>query len=347
MNEFELIDRYFNRPAKRAVVGIGDDCAVIGVSPGHELAMSTDMLVEGRHFFAGTDPERLGHKALAVNLSDCAANGARPRHALLSMALPSVDEAWLAAFSRGFFALADRFDVELIGGDTTRGPLNLCVTIVGEVPAGQSLLRSNARVGDSVWVSGRLGSAAIGLHLLNRNRGQTPISRNRSLPRGDSRTPIDCDRIALSHEAQKAAIDALEQPEPRVALGIALRGIATSAIDVSDGLAGDLRHILERSRVGAQIEVARIPCESWLRAMGDCEASRSTAYRALLAGGDDYELCFTAPASRDADVLAASRAAGVDVTPVGSIVAGDALTIIDRDGSTVSMDRIHAFDHFR
>ena len=349
MDEFELIERYFARGARRAVVGIGDDCAVIRITPGHEIAMSTDMLVEGRHFLAGTDPERLGHKTLAVNLSDCAANGAVPRYALLAMALPHADDAWLAAFSRGLFALADRFDVELIGGDTTRGPLNLCVTIIGEVPAGASLLRSGARVGDLVWVSGRLGSAAMGLALLQ----------------GDE---------SLSSDDRRRAIDALETPEPRVALGLALRGIATAAIDVSDGLVGDLGHILERSHVGAEVFIDAIPCEPWLRAMrsvgprampaetralSDNDRTRvanrapagsdrtGVANRALLAGGDDYELCFTAAASSESAVHAAGRSAGVEVTAIGRIVQGNSLRVIDQAGKVMPMNDVHAFDHFR
>ena len=341
MDEFELIERYFVRrlpslpSSQRAVVGIGDDCAVIRIAPGHEIAMSTDMLVEGRHFIAGTDPERLGHKALAVNLSDCAANGAVPRYALLAMALPDASEEWLAAFSRGLFALADRFDVELIGGDTTRGPLNLCVTIVGEVPAGSSLLRSGARVGDGVWVSGRLGSAAIGLAVL-----QDAKSSRREMP--DAEWP-------LSSDDRRRAIDSLEMPEPRVALGVALRGIATAAIDVSDGLIGDLGHIVERSRVGAEVFVDTIPCEPWLRAM---RATRGgdlarVANRALLAGGDDYELCFTAAASSESAVRAAGRNARVEVTKIGRIVEGNALRVIDIDGTLMPMDHLHAFDHFR
>ena len=358
MNEFELIERYFARvaPLSGAVVGIGDDCAVIRIAPGHEIALSTDMLVEGRHFIAGADPERLGHKALAVNLSDCAANGAVPRYALLAMALPDASEHWLAGFSRGLFALADRFDVELIGGDTTRGPLNLCVTIVGEVPSGSSLLRSGARAGDTIWVSGRLGSAAIGLALLQGTVSSTAdvISPDttRGKMRGEMRGPVASVAGAsradwlLSPEDRRRAIDALEMPEPRVELGVALRGIATAAIDVSDGLAGDLTHIIERSRVGAELFVDAIPCEPWLRAMRDGALSRM-AISALLAGGDDYELCFTAAASSERAVLEAGRDAGVDVTAIGRIVEGHSLRVINADGKVTPMDDVRAFDHFR
>ena len=368
--EFELIRRYFTRPsgvatsatkavvattvstapataipttpttpktpttattASTVVLGIGDDCALIAPTPGHELAFSTDMLVEGRHFIAGTDPERLGHKTLAVNLSDCAAIGARPRYALLAGALPDADPAWLSGFSRGLFALADRFDVELIGGDTTRGPRNLCMTIIGEVPSGQALLRSGARVGDVVWVSGELGSAAVGLALLQK-----------TLPDGAA--------DALTATDRTQAIDALERPEPRVPLGLALRGIATSAIDVSDGLIGDLGHVLERSGVGADIDLARVPCQPWLRSMASALASRASrdfAMRAMLAGGDDYELCFTAPSSREGDVHAAAREARVAVTAIGRIVLGTGLTVRDQSGAVLPLENVRAFDHFQ
>ena len=353
--EFELIRRYFTRPPRTAatattaataataatattattastvVLGIGDDCALIAPTPGHELAFSTDMLVEGRHFIAGTDPERLGHKTLAVNLSDCAAMGARPRYALLAGALPDADPAWLTGFSRGLFALADRFDVELIGGDTTRGPRNLCMTIIGEVPSGQALLRSGARAGDVVWVSGELGSAAVGLALL-----QETIP-DRAL-----------DALTATDRAQ--AIDALERPEPRVGLGLALRGIATSAIDVSDGLIGDLGHVLERSGVGADIDLARVPCRPWLRSMTSAPALRGPrdfAIRSMLAGGDDYELCFTAPPSREGDVHAAARKARVAVTAIGRIVERTALTVRDQRGALLPLENVRAFDHFQ
>ncbi len=331
MNEFELIRRYFTRPARRAVVGVGDDCAVIAPAPGMELAISTDMLVDGRHFLHDTDPERLGHKTLAVNLSDCAAAGAVPRYALLAGALPAADPAWLEPFSRGLFALADRYDVELVGGDTTRGPLTLCITIIGEVPAGQALLRSGARPGDTVWVSGRIGAAAAGLAHLQQ-------------------------RIELPAAAVREAVDALERPEPRVALGIALRGIATSALDVSDGLVGDIGHILERSGVGAVIDAARVPCADWLRALTSNPDTKSFAPGCLLAGGDDYELCFTAPDAARAAVLAAGFAGGVAVTAIGEIRAGSGLQIVDGEGGggggggaerpIIDAAGLRAFDHF-
>ena len=212
MDEFALIERHFRRaPRDPAVrVGIGDDGAVIAPTPGAELVLSVDMLVEGRHFFAGTAPARLGHKALAVNLSDVAAMGATPRFALLAGALPDADDGWLAAFMTGFRALAQRFSVELIGGDTTRGPRNLCVTIVGEVPAGTALARAGARDGDDIYVSGALGDAALALATME-------------------------GRIELDAASFAQARDRLEVPEPRVALGERLRGVASAALDVSDG----------------------------------------------------------------------------------------------------------------
>jgi thiamine-monophosphate kinase len=321
MDEFELIRRYFTRPARRAVVGVGDDCALIAPRAGLELALSTDMLVAGRHFLHDTEPEALGHKTLAVNLSDCAAAGAEPRYALLAVAVPEANPDWLERFSRGLFALADRFGVELIGGDTTRGPLTLCVTIIGEVPAGQALLRSGARPGDTVWVSGELGTAAAGLAILKAT-------------------------FDLPEPERRRAIDALQRPTPRVELGIALRGIASSALDVSDGLIGDLGHILERSAVGAEVDLSRLPCSAWLRARLRSPESRPFALGCVLAGGDDYELCFTAPPEREAHVRAAGRQAGVAVTPVGRIVAGAALAVRDEHGQALDLSGLRAFDHF-
>lgn len=321
MNEFDLIRRYFTRPAPHAVLGVGDDCALLAPRAGYELAIATDMLVAGRHFLQGTDPEALGHKTLAVNLSDCAAVGAAPRYALLAGALPEADAEWLEGFSRGLFALADRFAVELIGGDTTRGPLTLCVTIIGEVPAGQALLRSGAGLGDTIWVSGQLGTAAAGLAIL---RGE----------------------FDLPQPPRRQATDALQRPTPRVELGIALRCIASAALDVSDGLIGDLGHILERSALGAEIDLSRLPCAEWLRMRLNRAETRRQALGWLLAGGDDYELCFTAPAGRAMQVVEAGRKADVAVTPVGRIIAGTALTVRDEQGQALDLSALQAFDHF-
>ena len=320
MNEFALIARYFDRPVRDPSVklGIGDDAAIVAPTPGCELAISVDMLVEGRHFLPGADPESLGHKTLAVNLSDLAAMGARPRWALLGGALPDADEPWLDAFTRGLFAIAGRFGVSLIGGDTTRGPRNLCVTIIGEVPAGRAITRSGARPGDDVWVSGTLGDAMLALAAM---QGRTTLARE------------TLDRLRTR----------LERPEPRVALGYALRGVATAALDVSDGLTGDLGHILDASHAGARIELARIPCSDALRAKLSDE--RALALECLLAGGDDYELCFTAAATDRDRVLAAGREGGVAVTRVGAITEERGLRVVDDGGEPIaSLPR--AFDHF-
>jgi thiamine-monophosphate kinase len=320
VNEFELIARYFDRPVRDPSVrlGIGDDAAIVAPTPGCELAISVDMLVEGRHFLAGVDPEALGHKTLAVNLSDLAAMGARPRWALLAGALPDADARWLDGFTRGLFTLANRFGVALIGGDTTRGPRNLCVTIIGEVPAGEAITRYGAEPGDDVWISGALGDAALALAAL---QGRT------SMPAG-----------ALARLRER-----LERPTPRVALGEALRGVATAALDVSDGLTGDLGHILDSSRVGARVDLASIPCGEALRSK--LAGEHALALQCLLAGGDDYELCFTAsPADRDR-VLAAGRGSDVGVARIGVVTAEPGLRVVDESGEPMaSLPR--GFDHF-
>lgn len=315
-SEFELIARHFTRPATSARLGVGDDAALLGPQPGMELAVTTDMLLAGRHFLPDDDPARLGHKTLAVNLSDLAAMGAQPRWALLALALPEADEDWLAAFSRGFFALAQRHGVELVGGDTTRGPLNLCVTLLGEVEAGRALTRTGARPGDEIWVSGSLGGAALGLaHRL----GQVQLP---------------------SHSAE-ACLERLHAPEPRVALGRALLGVASAAIDVSDGLLADLGHLLARSGVAAVVDFGRLPAHPAVAA----RPSDPVARRCLLAGGDDYELCFTAPPARAGDVEAAARAAGVAVTCIGHIQAGEGLQLLGADGVPMPIVE-HGYDHF-
>jgi thiamine-monophosphate kinase len=319
MGEFDLIARYFARPVRRSPLGIGDDCALLQPAPGMQLAVSTDMLVEGRHFLSTVDPQRLGHKALAVNLSDLAACGAQPLAFTLSLALPQVDEAWLAGFAHGLFALADAHGCELVGGDTTRGPLCINITVFGEVPAGQALLRSGAKAGDDIWVSGTVGDARLALEAF---RGT----------------------VSLPQAAWDAARLRLEQPQPRVALGAALRGIANAAIDISDGLAGDLGHLLCQSQVGATLEMERA---STLLA---CTGSGFTLPPAqvlelVLAGGDDYELAFTAPAARISDVAAAAAAAGTPVTRIGRVEAEPGLRIVDAHGQPLQR-RFASFDHF-
>ncbi|MES2511690.1 MAG: thiamine-phosphate kinase [Pseudomonadota bacterium] len=311
MGEFDLIERYFKRPARRAVLGVGDDCALLQPSAGMQLAISSDMLVKGRHFFPDVDPAALGHKALAVNLSDLAACGATPVAFTLALALPRADEAWLKGFSTGLLALADAHGCELVGGDTTQGPLNICITVFGEVPVGQALLRSGAKVGDDIYVSGSLGDARLALEAL---RGQ----------------------VTLPADVLAAARLRLERPEPRLALGQALRGIATSAIDISDGLIGDLGHILKASGVGATLDTdAALPL---MRA-----ADKRLDY--VLSGGDDYELAFTAPPSARQAVEAAATRAGTAVTRAGRIEQQPGLRLADAQGRPVAGD-FRSFDHF-
>jgi len=327
MGEFDLIARYFTRPATRAVLGVGDDCALLQPAPGKQLAISSDMLVEGRHFFADVDPLTLGHKALAVNLSDLAACGAKPLAFTLALAMPRVDEAWLAAFSKGLLALADAHGCELVGGDTTQGPLNICITVFGEVPVlngkSQALLRSGAKAGDDVYVSGTLGDARLALEAL---RGTVP------LPPG------------LLAQARRR----LEQPTPRVALGQALRGIASAAIDVSDGLIGDLQHILRASRAGATLETALATRLVAACAHPDWPGIGIGAEKQLeftLAGGDDYELAFTAPASAREAVQAAAKQAQTPVSRLGRIDADPGLRLLDAAGALIER-RYASFDHF-
>jgi thiamine-monophosphate kinase len=316
LGEFELIERYFTRPARRAVLGVGDDCAVLAPGPGMQLCMSSDMLVEGRHFLATVAPQRLGHKALAVNLSDLAACGAEPLAFTLALALPRADEAFLQGFAEGLWTLADRHGIELVGGDTTAGPLNICITAIGQVPAGQALLRSGARPGDALWVSGTLGDARAALEVF----------------RGTLEVP---------GEAFTALRRAMELPEPRIALGQRLRGVASSAIDVSDGLLGDLGHVLSRSGVGARLDVDALPRSAQLAAL-----PAAVQQECLLHGGDDYELLFTAAPAQHEAVLAAAREAGVPVSCIGRIEAGPGLVVTDGRGQALAVER-GGFDHFR
>ncbi|MFC6311012.1 thiamine-phosphate kinase [Paraburkholderia dipogonis] len=327
LSEFSLIDRFFARRAARpsdataGSLGIGDDCALLAPRAGEMLAISTDMLVEGRHFFADVDPEALGHKALAVNLSDLAAMGAQPQAFTLAFSLPKAEEAWLAAFSEGLFALAERHDCELIGGDTTGGPLNLCITVFGSVPPQVALRRDAAQPGDDIWISGTLGDARAGLGV---QRGEWTA---------------DASDTATFRRA-------LERPEPQVALGLALRGIAHAALDLSDGLAGDLLHILERSHLRATVDVDAVP-----RSAALCRLAPEIQRRCTLAGGDDYELCFTAPSAARAEVEKAGREVGIQLTRIGTIsaleTAADRPAIGWRDaaGAPLSLT-LQGFDHF-
>jgi thiamine-monophosphate kinase len=316
MGEFDLIDRFFKRPARRSPLGVGDDCALLAPAPGMQLAVSTDLLVEGRHFLSTVDPARLGHKCLAVNLSDLAACGAQPLAFTLSLSLPHADAAWLEPFSRGLLALADAHACELVGGDTTRGPLVIGITVFGEVPPGQALLRSGAQAGDDVCVSGHTGDARLALEVF---RGTLSVPQ----------AVFEQGRLRM------------EQPEPRVALGLALRGVATAAIDVSDGLLGDLGHILRQSRVGATIEAG---AAETLVAAGAALAPGQRLEFAL-AGGDDYELAFTAPATAREAVQAAAAQAGTRVTRIGRIEAEPGVRVVDGQGQPLGQ-RFGSWDHF-
>ena len=316
LGEFELIAKFFSPPVRRAALGVGDDCALLVPAAGMQLAISSDMLVEGRHFLSTVSSADLGHKALAVNLSDLAACGARPLAFCLALALPRADESFLGGFSRGLLTLAAEHDCELIGGDTTQGPLNICITVFGEVPQGQALLRSGARAGDALYVSGTLGDARLALECF----------------RGTQTLPGD----GFSRVRR-----AMERPRPRVGLGLALRGLASSAIDISDGLLGDLGHVMRRSGIGATVHVDAVPRSAWLESLPLAVQRDCT-----LAGGDDYELLFTAPAQRADAVQAAARDAGVAVTCIGVIEAATGLRLLDWQGETLP-DTFISFDHFQ
>ena len=346
MGEFDLIRRFFTRPTPNAVLGVGDDCALLQSAPGMQMAISTDMLVAGRHFFADTDPQALGHKCLAVNLSDLAACGARPLAFTLALALPEADEAWLAPFAHGLLALADAHGCELIGGDTTRGPLNICITVFGEVP-GQghharkpmvptsALLRSGAQIGDDIYVSGTLGDAALALQTL-------------------------LGHVLLPPSLLAQARQRLERPSPRVALGQALRGVASACADVSDGLVGDLGHILERSGLGAEVDVDRVlpllaarahfpgGAAQFDRQVGaalDTQRPQALALHCALAGGDDYELVFCAAPSERGGVQAAATLSATTVTRIGTMQAALGLRLVDAQGRSVAL-QFASFDHF-
>ncbi|MEO7854444.1 MAG: thiamine-phosphate kinase [Rubrivivax sp.] len=316
LGEFELISRYFTRRVQRAQMGVGDDCALLAAEPLTQWCVSSDMLVEGRHFVSTVMPRRLGHKALAVNLSDLAACGAEPVAFTLALALPRADETFLAGFAEGLWALAERHAIELVGGDTTAGPLNICITVFGSVPQGQALLRSGAHAGDELWVSGTLG---------------------------DARAALECLRgtLELPGAAFEQVRRAMEVPEPRVGLGMALRGIASSAIDLSDGLIGDLGHLMSRSALAARVNVDALPRSELL-------ASLPTAlqHEYVLRGGDDYELLFSAPPQRHDAVLAAARSAGVAVSPVGRLESGSQLVLVDAQGRPLDAPG-PGFDHFK
>jgi len=316
-SEFDIIRKYFTRAAPSAVLGVGDDCALLRPDPGMLLAVSTDMLLAGRHFFPDAEPGKLGHKALAVNLSDLAAMGADPRWATLAIALPDADEKWIAAFAEGFFRLAGRWGMELVGGDTTRGPLTISVTVMGEVPAELALRRAAARAGDDIWLSGVTGEAALALAHLE-------------------------GRVKLEGAVRDACLARLHTPEPRVDLGGRLRGLARSAIDVSDGLLADLGHILEASGVGAELVWDKLPRA---KAIAGCP-DKALADDCLLAGGDDYELLFTAPTSKRTEIEAVGMSLEIPLALIGAAVPGDPVARLrDARGTLVSSPH-KGFDHF-
>lgn len=317
LSEFDLIARYFTQPAGHGVVGVGDDCGIFSVHPGFQLAVSTDSLIEGRHFYADTDPEDLGHKALAVNLSDLSAVGAKPRGCLLALSLPEVDTQWLERFSRGFLTLAERSECLLIGGDTTRSlqGITITVTVLGEVPIAQALLRSRALPGDDIWVTGALGAPFAALQMLSAQWV------------GDEQT------LAL-------ALPRLQRPMPPYQWAPELIGYAHAAIDISDGLVQDLKHLLGASQCGAELFLTELPIHAALE-----NFSQAQQIQAALTGGDEFELCFTAPQASRAYLLDSARKSGIEVHRIGTIVREETLTIYDFDGQPIDA-QFAGFDHF-
>ncbi len=318
LSEFQLIDRYFKRSSRAAgpvQLGVGDDCALLQPPSGELLAVSTDMLIEGRHFFAGANPYDLGHKALAVNLSDLAAMGAQPMSFTLALALPASDPQWLQPFSEGLFHLADAQGIELIGGDTTRGPLAISITVIGTVPNNMALKRSSAQAGDELWISGTLGDARLALDVLQ-------------------------NKCTLAPNLLAKSSERLHRPQPRVALGLALRGIANAAIDVSDGLLGDLGHLINQSSLSATLFADDLP-------FGEALISQTidTRYALALNGGDDYELCFSAAADQHQAVIDAGQRSQTQVTCIGRLSKGSGIHVQDHQGNLISVIN-QSFDHF-
>jgi thiamine-monophosphate kinase len=345
MGEFDLIKRFFTRPTPRAVLGVGDDCALLQPSPGMQLAISSDMLVSGRHFFSDVNPRALGHKALAVNLSDLAACGASPIAFTLALALPDADAAWLEPFSQGLLALADLHGCELVGGDTTHGPLNICITVFGEVPKGQALLRSGALAGDDIYVSGTVGDASLALAHILQERNKRTDDQTAEVPAGAAWPQLPVADLTQARQR-------LEWPTPRVALGIALRGVATAAADISDGLLGDLGHILNRSGVGATLDTALAFNLLGAHHYSDQAAAvlarpemHNTVLQHVLSGGDDYELVFTAARVQRNAVHAAALASNTLVTRIGQIDGAHGLRLLDPQGNLLD-HHFRSFDHF-
>ncbi|WP_235276373.1 thiamine-phosphate kinase [Methylotenera sp. N17] len=313
--EFDLIARYFTRATPKADLGVGDDAALVRVAPHCQLVVSVDASVVGTHFYADCPPAWIGWKALAVNVSDMAAMGAMPKWITLALALPEQNSHWLAGFAQGFFDCATQFDIDLIGGDTTRGPLNITVQIMGEVPTGQALLRSGAQVGDDIWVSGMLGSAALGLAHIQK-------------------------KLIVPDVILADCLKALHQPQPRLAIGMGLRGMAHSCIDISDGLIADLGHILKASDVGAEIDLEKVPCLSMVK-----QSLHSPLFQqAILSGGDDYELCFTVPKHKRAEIEVLSQRCGVPLTCIGEVTSGAGLLLTYQNQPLSFAGK--GFDHF-
>jgi thiamine-monophosphate kinase len=332
LGEFDLIQRFFQTQSELMLannpgsikLGIGDDCALLKTDAAEELAITSDMLVSGRHFFADANPEWLGWKALAVNLSDLSAMGARPLGFTLALALPEANSVWLEAFSKGLFAIANQFACPLIGGDTTAGPLNICITAFGSIPRDKAIRRSGALAGDDIWVSGVVGDARLALAALRHE-------------------------IELGGGDFEAIAVRMHQPTPRVQLGIALRGIANSALDVSDGLLGDLRHILSQSNKDAEIFLEQIPKSTTLRKQSSAIQNQYAAN-----GGDDYELCFTAASSARDTITKISGDLNLTLTQIGSIKSMQHLApeiyIVDKNGKKLNTQQagllLKSFDHF-
>ena len=324
-SEFDLIREYFTKPTHQTDLSIGDDAALISVSSGMNLAISSDMLVAGTHFFHDANAYKLGWKSLAVNVSDMAAMGANPKWATLAIALPHIDTQWLGEFSRGFFACAKQFNVDLIGGDTTRGPLTISVQIMGEVPQVDALKRSGAKVGDDIWVSGTLGDAALGLsHMQGKLHEQ----------------------FVLDDGYIEYCLHALHTPQPRVNLGLALRNVANSAIDLSDGLMSDLGHILKASTdaltpIGATIWLNKLPVSAFISQ----HLSHKAMQQFVLTGGDDYELCFTAESSQRDVLNRMSQHLHLPLTHIGNVTAVPGLMVLDAEQKAVHFDQT-GYDHF-
>lgn len=317
LSEFDLIAQFFTRPARRADLGVGDDCALLSPPPNTQLAISTDMLVEGRHFFPQVDAAALGHKCLAVNLSDLAAMGATPHSFTLAMGIPDANPVWLSHFSNAMLTLADRFDCELIGGDTTKSPLTtISITVIGTLPTGQALRRDAAQDGDDIWVSGTLGDARLALGMFWQD-WQLSVS--------------DFDHVRRK----------MEWPEPRIALGRALLPLAHAAIDISDGLIGDLGHILKRSGLGATLNVDALPLSEELR-----QQPRERQIHCALYGGDEYELCFTASPEQREAIFALGRQLHLPLSRIGTLHQGNDLLLENAEGESIVTDGM-AFDHFR